>query len=134
MRTISHLLLGVSCAGLLAIALPSPAQASEFNKETFFTFSGPVGLPGISLPAGTYMFTLADPDGDRSVVRVFNHDGTVCYGTFLTRPDAQPAVVDRPSVTFEERAARAPEAVRTWFYRGDETGREFLYPEHRSSH
>jgi hypothetical protein len=134
MRIIRQLLIGVSFAALLAIAFPAPAQADPFNEKTILTFSGPVGLPGISLPAGTYVFRLADPDGDRSVVQVFNREGTVCYGTFLTLPDTELNAVDRPAVTFEERASTTPEAVRTWFYPGNETGREFTYPERRSGH
>jgi hypothetical protein len=134
MRIIRQLLVGISFVALLAIAFPASAQADPFNEKTILTFSGPVGLPGISLPAGTYVFRLADPDGDRSVVQVFNREGTVCYGTFLTLPDTALKAVDRPAVTFEERASRAPEAVRTWFYPGNETGREFTYPERRSGH
>jgi len=35
-------------------------QTWHVNKTTFLTFSGPVQVPGASLPAGTYMFRLAD--------------------------------------------------------------------------
>jgi hypothetical protein len=133
MRTLRNLLIGLSCVGLLALVFPAPAQADAFNKKTFFTFSAPVELPGLVLPAGTYMFRLADPDADSSVVRVFNHDGSVCYGTFFTLPDARVGVLDRPSVAFEERAAGSPEAIRTWSYPGDDTAREFMYQERHSS-
>ena len=32
-------------------------------------------------------------------------------------------------ISFEERAAGAPEAVRAWFYPGDNFGHEFVYPK-----
>jgi hypothetical protein len=67
-------------------------------------------------------------------VRVFNRNGRVCYGTFLTVPDTRLNAMDGPSVTFEERAASAPEAVKSWLYPGDETARAFIYPHEQSSH
>jgi hypothetical protein len=134
MRRLGRILVGLSCVGLLALAFPAPAHAGAFDEQTFFTFSGPVELPGISLPGGTYMFKLADPNADRNVVQVFNHAGTVCYGTFLTRPADDPITSSGPAVTLEQRTAHAPEAVRSWFYPGDRTGREFSYAPQQSGH
>ena len=127
MRILRHVVAGLSCVGLLVIAFPAPAHADAFDEQTFLTFSGPVELPGVSLPGGTYMFKLADPDDSRDIVQVFNQDGTVCYGTFLTTPEVEPMASGRPAVTFEKRAADAPQAIKSWFYAGDETGREFAY-------
>jgi len=31
-------------------------------------------------------------------------------------------------MTFEERAANSPQAIRTWFYPDREVGLEFVYP------
>jgi hypothetical protein len=50
------LLLGLCMVGAM---LPQ-AKADDFNQEVIFTFSGPVEIPGSVLPAGTYVFTLAD--------------------------------------------------------------------------
>ena len=38
------------------------AHADEQNQFTTFTFNKPVEIPGQILPAGTYLFKLADPD------------------------------------------------------------------------
>ena len=51
-------------------------HADEWNKKTVLTFSQPVEIPGHVLPAGTYMFKLADTLGDRHIVQVFNADGS----------------------------------------------------------
>src|SRR4051794_27254277 len=48
------------CAFALAAFTAPRAHADEWNKKTFLTFSGPVQVPGTTLPAGTYMFKLAD--------------------------------------------------------------------------
>jgi hypothetical protein len=127
MRIFKTLLIGASCAALLTCALPATARADAFNKETLVTFNAPVEMPGVVLPAGTYRFQLADPDGDRAVVRVMNPDGKVVYGTFLTIPEAQVNGVNEPQVTFNERVAGSPQAIRTWAYPGDDVRWEFLY-------
>jgi hypothetical protein len=62
-------------------------------------------------------------------VQVFNEDGTHLYGTFLAIPDQRQYPAGRPIITFEERAANSPEAVKAWFYPGDDTGHEFVYPK-----
>jgi hypothetical protein len=70
-----------------ALCFVSNARADEYTKMTYLTFSGPVQLPGITLPGGTYMFKLADPDSGRRVLQVWDKDGTKLYTTLLTIPD-----------------------------------------------
>ena len=36
-------------------------SAQTADRRTIFTFNGPVTLPGVTLPAGQYLFRLADP-------------------------------------------------------------------------
>ncbi|HEY7285276.1 MAG TPA: hypothetical protein VH497_07530 [Vicinamibacterales bacterium] len=117
-------------ATALVAALPvSSARADERDELTYFTFSAPVEIPGTALPAGTYMFKLADPDGDRNVIRVLNKDGSKVFATFFGVPNERLTSSDEPIVTFEEAPAGAPEAIKAWFYPGDKTGREFVYPK-----
>ena len=117
--------------GLLAAMLPQ-AKADAYNQKTIFTFSGPVEIPGQVLPAGTYVFQLADSQSDRNIVQVFNKRMNHIFGTFLAIPDYRLRVTGRPIITFEERAAGAPEAVRAWFYPGDNYGHAFVYPKKRA--
>lgn len=114
--------------GFLAGMVPR-ATADESDEKTVFTFSGPVEIPGQVLPAGTYVFKLADSSSDRNIVQVFSEDGAHLYGTFLAIPNQRQYPAQKPIITFEERAANSPEAVKAWFYPGDDTGHEFVYPK-----
>jgi hypothetical protein len=114
--------------GFLAGMVPH-AMADEWDQKTTFTFSGPVEIPGQVLPAGTYVFKLADSSSDRNVVQVYNKDETHLYGTFLAIPDQRLRPADKPIITFDERPAGSPEAVKAWFYPGDDYGHEFVYPK-----
>jgi hypothetical protein len=105
------------------------AVADESDQKTIFTFSGPVEIPGQVLPAGTYVFKLADSESDRDIVQVFSNDEKHLYGTFLTVPDQRLRPAGKTIITFDERHANEPEAVKAWFYPGDESGHEFVYPK-----
>ena len=112
--------------GILAGVAPR-ASADEWDQKIYFTFSGPVEIPNQTLQAGTYEFKLASSASDRDIVQVFSKDESHLYGTFLTVPEVRPEPADGPTVTFEERKSDSPEAVKTWFYPGEETGHEFIY-------
>jgi|1186.fasta_scaffold14882_4 LPXTG-motif cell wall-anchored protein len=119
-------------AGLLISTLPQ-ARADEWNQKTIFTFSGPVEIPGQVLTAGTYVFKLADSQSDRNIVQVFNKGESHLYGTFLTIPDYRLKPAGKPIITFEERSADSPEAVRAWFYPGENFGHGFVYPKSKAA-
>ena len=124
-------LLALAGVGLLGVLLPN-AKADEWDKKTVFTFSGPVEIPGRVLPAGTYVFKLADSQADRNIVQVFNKRESHLYGTFLAIPDYRMKTPSKPIISFEERAAGSPEAIKAWFYPGDNFGSEFVYPKVRA--
>ena len=118
-----------TCVLALAAFTAPRAHADEWNKKTFLTFSAPVQVPGTTLPAGTYMFKLADLETNRHVVQIFDKDGGKLIATFLTVPDYK---LDPPKdnvVMFEERPRNMPQAVKAWWYVGDTTGDEFVYPK-----
>lgn len=118
----------ITCAGLFGVLAPD-MKADEWDQKIVFTFSGPVEIPGQVLAAGTYVFKLADSQSDRNIVQVFNKDENHLYGTFLDIPDYRLKPRGKPVITFEERAAGAPEAVKAWFYPGENYGHEFVYPK-----
>jgi hypothetical protein len=119
----------IACsAAMLALGLAATAHADEWNKLTYLTFSGPVQMPGITLPAGTYRFELADPNSGRRVIRVSDKDGSKSYGIFLSISDQKLQPSDNPVVMFKETPAGAPQAVQAWFYPGETYGYEFAYP------
>src|SRR5580658_115483 len=114
--------------GFLGGMIPR-ANADEWNQKTVFTFSGPVEVPGQVLPAGTYVFKLMDSQTNRDVVQVFSGDERHLYGTFLAIPDYRIQPAGHTIITFEERAAGSPEAVKAWFYPGENYGHDFVYPK-----
>jgi LPXTG-motif cell wall-anchored protein len=117
---------------LLACVMATPSTAQPLDKRTLFTFSGPVSMPGVTLPAGSYLFRLADPNSGRNVVQVLNADGTRPYGMFFAmraeRFDPAPA----PEVRFMETATGMPAAIKTWWYPGERSGFEFVYPKEQA--
>jgi len=123
-------LLKIAACALAFAAFTAPrAHADEWNKKTLLTFSGPVQVPGTTLPAGTYTFKLADLETNRHVVQIFDKNGSKLIATFLTVPDYR---LDPPKdhvVMFEERPRNMPQAVKAWWYIGDTTGDEFVYPK-----
>lgn len=108
-------------------------QADEWDKKTTLTFSAPFQVPGTVLPAGTYVFKLMQDDGDRNIVEIYNADGTRAITTVLAIADYRMTTPDRTIVTFDERPAGQPEALKTWFYPGDNFGQEFIYPKQKAS-
>jgi hypothetical protein len=130
MQSLSSVLTGVLVVALFAGPSARPAQASGLDKFTYVTFSGPVEIPGVALPAGTYIFRLVNPGTGSRVVQVLSKDGKAVYATFFSLPETRPAPASETIVTFHEggMATGSPEAIKTWFYPGDTIGFEFVYP------
>ena len=125
----------VSCLALIGAISTPTARADEWNKKTVITFSGPVEIPGVHLtgwgvlPAGTYVFKLLDSQSDRHIVQIFNKDETKVLATILAIPNYRLKATDKTVITFRERPAGEPEALRAWFYPGRNYGDEFVYPK-----
>lgn len=107
------------------------AHADESDLATTIKFSEPVQIPGQVLPAGTYLFKLADGNTDQNVVQIFNADRTVLYATLQTIAADRPEPADDTVVAVAEQGAGQPNALLKWFYPGRETGNEFLYPKQK---
>jgi hypothetical protein len=120
------------CVLTVVLAAGFVANASESDKKTIFTFSQPVELPGVALPAGTYVFKVLDSLTDRNIVQVFNKDETKLIGTFVAIPDYTPQPSDKTIVKFSETSAGGPKAIKEWFYPGENVGWEFVYPKKRA--
>ncbi len=121
--------------GMVCMMLSSTASAQVWDKKTTVTFSAPVEIPGIRaqvLPAGTYVFRLLDVLSDRNVVQIFNKDESHLYATILAIPNSRLKATDKTVMPFAERTAGSPQAVRAWFYPGDNFGQEFVYPKTRA--
>ena len=105
--------LAMVAAACVGVSVPHRAAADEWDKQTIFTFSRDVEIPGKVLPAGTYV------DGNRRIL-----------ATVLTIPAQRLRAADEAQIRFEEQPAGAPLPIKTWFYPGELGGEEFVYPTH----
>jgi hypothetical protein len=123
-----------SLGGLLALGflVTKPVLADGWNKKIEFQLSVPVEIPGRVLTPGKYVFQVADGQTDRSLVQVFTEDSTgneSLVATILTIPDRTLNTPEQATLRFEERHSGGPEAIHSWFYPGENTGWEFVYPK-----
>jgi len=124
----------LSVAVLCLLAVPS-SSADDWNRKTVITFSGPVEVPGVgaqTLPAGTYVFKILDSQSDRHIVQIFNQDETHLFTTILAIPNYRLKTTDKTVISFRERPAGQPEALKAWFYPGRQWGEEFVYAKSRA--
>ena len=127
---LSTRVVSLACAvAVFVCPMAAPVSAQPLDKRTLFTFSGPVRLPGVTLPAGQYLFRLADPNSSSKVVQVLNADGTKPYGLFFTIAAERLEPASSPEVRFMETASGTPPAIRTWWYPGERGGYEFIFPK-----
>src|ERR1051325_7576194 len=106
----------------------STAQAQPENKRTFFTFSGPVALPGVTLPAGRYVFKIVDTTTTCKVIQVLSDDEKKPFAMATTIPDQRRDPAKDATVSFYETPAGTPAAVKSWWYPGESIGYQFIYP------
>ena len=125
----------IFCLSLVALGFAIRVKADEWNRKTIVTFSAPVEVPGVgaqTLPAGTYVFKILDSAFDRHIVQIFNQREDHVFTTILAIPNYRLKATDKTVMTFGERAAGQPEAIRAWFYPGRNWGEEFVYPKFRA--
>src|SRR5436190_14731768 len=128
----------VCCLAVMGAVCTPGARADEWNRKSVITFSAPVEIPGVHLagwgvlPAGTYVFKILDSKSDRHIVQIFSKDELTVYATILAIPNYRLKATDKTVMTFRERPAGEPEALRAWFYPGRQWGEEFVYPKARA--
>jgi hypothetical protein len=103
------------------------AHADESDEATTMSFSQPIQIPGKVLPAGTYLFELANHGDEPNIVQVFSSDRTILYGTFLTNSTQRQEPAGDTTVTLAEPESGATPVLVKWFYPGREIGNEFVY-------
>jgi hypothetical protein len=118
---------------LAASAVPVHAQGALTNKRTFLTFSGPVEVPGATLPAGRYIFQITNI-ASQTVWQVLDANTRRLITQFFyveTRDrttQEQNAADNRPIVRFHEAPEGMPPAVSVMYYPSDARGYMLVYP------
>lgn len=113
---------------VFVLAAQAWAQETNTRERSFITFSNTVEMPGVTLPAGTYVFRLADTP-QRNVVQVLNKDESKVLGQWLFVQATRPQVTDDTVVMFKENAENIKPAIQYWYFPGEKIGKEFVYPK-----
>jgi hypothetical protein len=113
---------------VLTLSIGSRAEAQPADYRTYFTFSAPVTLPGTTLPAGKYIFRIADPNSGRKVINVLSGDGKQSLAMLHTIPNQASRPPKDAEIRFMETSARVPPPIKTWWSAGKSIGYEFIYP------
>jgi hypothetical protein len=126
--------LGVAAVtvAMLAAVHARSARAQDFvlDARTEFTFAFPVELPGVTLPAGSYVFRFIDANTGRMIMEVTARDRShKVYGLFVTHSVQRPRPSDHGEVRLMETPTGVVHAIRSWWYPGNSIGREFVYPK-----
>jgi hypothetical protein len=123
------------CLTVLCVLVTPRAKADELNRKTVITFSEPFEVPGAGaqiLPAGTYVFKVMDSPSDRHIVQISNQDETHVFTLILAIANYRLKATDKTVITFSERPAGQPVALKAWFYPGREWGDQFVYERSRA--
>lgn len=120
--------LKIACAtGVLALLVAASGHAWGFSHENRLTFSRPVALPGVVLPAGEYSFDVASPTALDVVVVRQSQSGKVLYMGFTNTVQRPLNMSTKAPIAFGEAAASEPRPISTWYEIGNSTGHQFLY-------
>jgi hypothetical protein len=115
-------LFAIAVIGVL-VAVSAHAWTSDTN---YLTFSAPIALPGVTLPAGTYTFRT--PSGiDKNVVQVMDRAQSKSYYMGITRPVSRPRAGTDLLVTVGEAPAGQVRPIQAWFPLGERDGHAFIY-------
>ena len=118
------------CLTVLCVLVAPKAKADDFNRKSIVTFSAPVEVGGSGaqvLPAGTYVFKVMNASAYSHIVQISNQDETHVFTLIVAMPNFRLKSTDKTVMTFSERPAGEPEALKAWFYPGREWGEQFVY-------
>jgi hypothetical protein len=122
-------LLGMGAAVMIAFAGAALTHASSLlNHPNIIRFPKEVALPGHVLPAGVYVFEIANPEASHDVVRVIDRETRKPIYVGFTRRVQRPAAMSPDqAVTFNEAVVGTPTPLRAWYPIGLSDGHEFIY-------
>jgi hypothetical protein len=112
----------------LGLLVAASGHAWGVSHQNNLTFSRPVALPGIVLPAGSYTFDLADSASSLDIVVVRDKARSKVYYMGFTNTVERPAGMSKTAlITFGETSANEPPPIAAWYEIGNSRGHQFLY-------
>jgi hypothetical protein len=117
-------LLGLAVAASTATTLSASARS---NRLEYLAFTGPVGLPGVTLARGSYTFEVGNPEASADVIRVRSRatDQVVFLG-FTKLIERPRSMADNRSVLLGEPYSGIAAPILGWYPAGDVMGHEFM--------
>jgi hypothetical protein len=95
------------------------------SSDHFLAVDRAIGIPGIDLPPGTYIFRLVAP----RVMQVLDEDRSTVYATFFVTPAWRNQVTGQYVLTLRNRGADPLAKITTMFPAGTTAGYDLLYPK-----
>lgn len=133
-------ILSVALLMFVGLARPANAQVDGFEvnvtvrahigvvagspSDKFLSFGGPIEIPGVGLPPGTYIFRTLTP----SIMQVVSEDRSMVYAMFFVTPAQRSEATDKFTVTLRRIRDDAPLQVTTIFPPDSRNGYELPYP------
>lgn len=117
---------------LLVLTSTASAQV-DTSRNVYFTFSQPVAVPNMTLPAGKYLFRHMGKETGNNIVQISTADGRKLMGTVSTVQTTRTNVSDRVEVRMLESASNTPVAISTWWYPQARQGFAFIYPRDQAA-
>ena len=127
MKFLKAISLALGCL-LLCATLSQPAAASQWDKKVIVTFDQDTEIPGLVLPAGTYVFKLASINSSRNIVQVWDETESQLYATLITVREYATETPDKAYFLLDNSQEGYPPAIVSWFYPGENMGWSFVYP------
>ncbi len=115
----------VLIAGLLLGVSAEATDAAFDGRTTHMTLEHPVRVPGATLPAGDYVFTV---NPSLAVVWIRNEDDGHVYGPYFTRQVRRSKSTSKRKILVERSAdGNGIPTLRGWFGRHSERGHELVW-------
>jgi hypothetical protein len=113
---------------VLGLALTVPTQGSEASLHThYFTFDRSVGLPGVELAPGTYIFERAEATNQDVVVVRDRARTKVFYLGTTNRVDRPRQLARGSAITLGEARPGVAPPIAVWYPLDASRGHGFIY-------
>ena len=118
------------CALAIAALVGAPSRAGsqtdlKLQPTNNLKFNQRVSLPGVVLPAGTYVFE-RDVNANTGIVRVLSPNRQKLLFLGYTHPAKRPSGL-KGAIEFEETARGEPLRIVAWYPLGSSQGHRFVY-------
>jgi hypothetical protein len=118
----------VAVAGVFAVS--SSQAASPLMPMTVsnnLTISNSVGLPGVTLTPGSYVFEAGYGGMNSNIVRVLSPNRQRLFYQGFTVPTTRRFDAEKNVLTFGETTNGAPAPILAWYPIGSNSGHAFMY-------